>query len=315
MRKSPAKFVVSVLITFYRQDDYIENAIRSALDLLKKSCTNGEVLVCVQDPSERAIAELKRFGKNIRYFISKTKENLIPLSNASFNRMFLLSRTNSDYAIFLDGDDWYSGSLRNAINILNNDLSIGGVAHLHSIYDARTNKVVEHKTEYKDGELLTYSKQIKNYLHGNAILFRTSIDFKPLENFLNDTTLIFYLIEKSKVMFSNKNQPLMVYRIGIPSIYTSREYSEKLLNQLIVQNNNLNILYKHRKDVLLKILTILSDILNNGLPDNYELFLKQASRQNYWITKTLLKILISRNALLINLLKIFIKNLLNLSKK
>lgn len=117
---------VSVLITFYQQDKYMQKCICSALSMLKRSEVDGEVIVCVQNPSQNAKEIIHSFANEIRVFFTETRKDLIPLSNASKNRLLLLSKSKAEYAIFLDGDDWYIGDLKRAIQILNSSPEIGG---------------------------------------------------------------------------------------------------------------------------------------------------------------------------------------------
>ena len=99
---------LSVLVTFFQQDEYIKRNIESTIRSFNCSKFSFQIIICVQDPSCYALSllnELTRKYENVTFFETQTNNNVIPLSNAGCNRYELLRRADTEYCMFLDGDD------------------------------------------------------------------------------------------------------------------------------------------------------------------------------------------------------------------
>lgn len=137
-----SKYDLCITVTFCNQDQYIENTLRNLLQLLETSEYSIQVLVGLDYPSEEAKHIANSFKRdNLQVFELFSNEDLIPLSRASENRFFLLKNADSEFALILDGDDWYVETPDDAINFLRKEQSFVGYAYNHKVYNERTHEV------------------------------------------------------------------------------------------------------------------------------------------------------------------------------
>jgi glycosyltransferase involved in cell wall biosynthesis len=94
---------VSVIIPCYNFEDYIEQAILSAIS--QKTNFEFEILVrddMSTDNSQICIERVSNFNSNVIYF--KAEENL----GAGGNIKFLTDKAKGEYIAYLDGDDYWT---------------------------------------------------------------------------------------------------------------------------------------------------------------------------------------------------------------
>ncbi|MBQ2357779.1 MAG: glycosyltransferase family 2 protein, partial [Ruminococcus sp.] len=104
-------FTVSVIITFYNQEKYVDATMQSVLD--QKTDFDFEIIAGDDGSSDRTVELVQkwaeRFPGRIRTFV-RSREDGVTVAGfrASRNRLSLLEHVRGKYFIFLDGDDYFS---------------------------------------------------------------------------------------------------------------------------------------------------------------------------------------------------------------
>ena len=92
--------LISILITAYNCENFIENAIKSAINQTYK---NIEILIsddCSTDSTLKVIQKYAAIDKRIHFFTSNKNRSI------GYWRNFLISQVKGQYFTFLDGDDF-----------------------------------------------------------------------------------------------------------------------------------------------------------------------------------------------------------------
>lgn len=183
---------------------------------------------------------------------------------------------------------------------------------MHCVLNEKDGSLNSHNCAYSDGECIcSLEKHYVNYVHGNTILFRSRLLLQQnalVKNglFCNDTTLTNTLLNCSKLVYIEKPLPLMIYRIGIPSIYSGNGVYEQLINQLIVQENNLKLFSRIRKQIKQKIISILSELEGTEVFELPRSYLLQARANEFRISFAVL-LCPKINRLICKLMKMYVK--------
>lgn len=90
--------MVSIIITAYNVENYIEQSIKSALN---QSLKDIEVVVVLDKPTDNTEAIVKSI-KDDRLKIVENEKNI----GAGLSRRMGITQAKGDYIILLDGDDW-----------------------------------------------------------------------------------------------------------------------------------------------------------------------------------------------------------------
>ena len=90
--------MVSIIITAYNVEDYIEQSIKSALN---QSLKDIEVIVVLDKPTDNTESIVKSI-KDDRLKIVENEKNI----GAGLSRRMGIAQAKGDYIILLDGDDW-----------------------------------------------------------------------------------------------------------------------------------------------------------------------------------------------------------------
>lgn len=243
------KTTLSILITFYNQDTFIERTIKSCLKSFGSSSFSYKILVCLQAPSTKAIEIIENYVKdyqNISYITNTPEKNLIPLSKASLNRYELLQIANSKYCLFLDGDDAYLTNVDDGIAALESDDTLAGCGYAYALYHWTSKSIEELTLKYSNGEIIT-AKNNQSYMPANCIVFRRKILLNSIPNiYYNDTTITRALLHSGKnIKFFSRC--LMLYSVGIHSIYSGATSAEKKLSEFIINEESIKIFPDERR--------------------------------------------------------------------
>ena len=103
------KIVLSFLITFYNQENFVDRCL-SAISQMELPF-EYEVLVGDDGSTDNTLVNLNNYRTNFQNFHIFTQErkpdfNYNPIVRASLNRLSILSRASGDYLVFIDGDDF-----------------------------------------------------------------------------------------------------------------------------------------------------------------------------------------------------------------
>ncbi|WP_458399744.1 glycosyltransferase [Mailhella sp.] len=223
--------ILSVLVTFCKQRRYIDDCLRSLIG--QKTQYPFEILIAVDGEDDGSMDLLASYAARyefIHYWKVESDPRLLSLSRASCNRLFLLEKAVGKYFITLDGDDFFCSDQRfeKGIVFLEN----------HSEFIAHTCEWVYYndctksfKTDYKREErCLSLNSYIEENLfhHVSTNMFRNIFlngTPYPEPYFFDDTVLTSYMLTKGDFYFSA--EPMHAYRIGIESIFNSKNELEK----------------------------------------------------------------------------------------
>lgn len=203
---------ISVLITFYNQEEYVDQALKSVMDQ-KADC--GITVLVGDDGSDDSTREkveewIKKYPGQIKMFVvDRDREKCIPGFRASRNRLNLLKKVETEYFIFLDGDDRfdYDEKLKRQIEILDDPENQDCIACGHNtdrLYPDGE-RVPVSSPELKEGKLEAKEYWESLYFHTDSLLIRSSviqkIDVSLLENNFNDNLITFSVIQYGKIYY------------------------------------------------------------------------------------------------------------------
>ena len=227
--------VLSVLITFCKERDYINECLQSILK--QKTSYPYEILVAVDGEDDGSMELLAWYQKSypfLRVWKVDSDSRLLPLSRASQNRLFLLERSRGRYFLTLDGDDFFCSTshFEKAIRHLEYNPSCIGFASSWMFYDQ--DKSFQDKHIYQNCDY-TIQKIIDNecYLHVSCCVFKNIKD--EILKFFNDkyyfdNNIIIYFMCKYGNMYISSSVDF-VHRIKNKYIYSTQyEYTKKITN-------------------------------------------------------------------------------------
>lgn len=185
--------LISVIIPSYNRKDFICNAIDS---VLKQDYEEKEIII-VDDGSTDGTEEIisNHYGQNKTIRFYKNEKN----SGAGFSRKFGYQKSNGEYLIFMDDDDYYTNDcfFSEAVKILKEKKDISFISS-NSIIEyvnenIREDSIMNIKGEINNAEYLSSFQQ--KYMKSNST-FTTIFRKKSLEsaNFddvemMNDSTI------------------------------------------------------------------------------------------------------------------------------
>ena len=246
--------VISFLVTFYNQDRFIQPTIEKLVNLLKTSSHySWEILIGIDYASDIAKSVCERWLKNerIKVYFLHSSVDFIPFARASQNRLFLLKKAVGKYFMMLDGDDYFDDIPNKAIELLEKDELLIGVAHNYSVLKVSKegSTFEKNKAAYKNFELIDFEKYVKcgRYFHVNTLVMRTCRlkEFQH-ELYFNDGVVQPYILQSGLVEFLDI--PIMVYRVGLESIYASQSYTIKKLTNCITYEYILKNIANNKKE-------------------------------------------------------------------
>lgn len=197
---------VSVLVTFYNQEDYVDKALQSIMN--QKTDFGIRILVGDDGSSDNTCNVVNEWINKYPdiielHVMDRTPGKHIAGFRASRNRLALLNYVTTEYFIYLDGDDYFDfdGKLQRQVEILDDAENKDCVACAHNIDklfpDGRRESMsVEGLAEGKY-DAKKYWKKL--YFHTDTLLIRSSviptIDAELLENNFNDNMITFCVIQ------------------------------------------------------------------------------------------------------------------------
>lgn len=203
---------VSVLITFYNQEEYVDCTISSVIDQITDFET--EIIIGDDDSSdntqERVLNWIEKYPNRIRLVVMKG-ENKEKISGfrSSRNRLELLKHVNGEYFIFLDGDDYYEYEykIQKQVEVLEKASNSDCVACAHNMKMIYADGRVIPTTSYdvKEGKYDNRQYWRRMYFHTDSLLVRStiieSIPTKLVENNFNDNMITYLVIQCGKIYY------------------------------------------------------------------------------------------------------------------
>lgn len=206
---------ISVLITCYNSEKYIDQAIKSVVE--QKTSFPFKIIIGDDGSNDGTIKIIEKWESQFPTMISHIiqlrdlNKKYIAGSRASKNRLSLLNLVNTDYFIFLDGDDYWTSNnkLQIQYEILESTENEDCVGCAHQIKMFNENapekfSIVPRFVSKESKYVLT--KYWKNYyFHTDTILFRSKyikyIRKDLLEDFFNDNLITYSFMQFGKMYF------------------------------------------------------------------------------------------------------------------
>ncbi len=203
---------VSVLVTFYNQEKYVDRALESILN--QKTDFGVKIIVGDDGSSDSTCAKVKKwinlYPDLIELHIMERKSgDFIPGFRASRNRLNLLDYVTTEYFIFLDGDDFYDYEykLQKQVEILDSKSNQDCIACCHNIdklfIDGTRKSMLSFR--FKEGKYNSKKYWDKLYFHTDTALIRSevisTIDKERLINNFNDSMIMFCTIQQGLLYY------------------------------------------------------------------------------------------------------------------
>lgn len=193
---------VSVLVTFYNQEKYVDTALES---IVSQKTDFGVKIIVGDDGSSDGTRDavnrwIGRYPDRIELHVMPRGEGKqIPGFRASKLRLELLKYVDTDYFIYLDGDDYFCSDmkLQKQVDILDSKDNSDCIACGHNTCKLFKDGTRIPATDPSLAEGKIDSKEFWKiyYVHTDAILFRSSfiphIEYDLIENSFNDTMITF----------------------------------------------------------------------------------------------------------------------------
>lgn len=151
--------MVSVIITSYNYERYVERAIRSCLDQsLPKS--QYEVILINDCSTDNTKKVLENYASDIRIFNLETNIGLAAARN------FGIKKAKGQFVIFLDADDYIHHDLLSVLQLfLSENSSLDAVASDYLLVDERGNHIEHVSAEKKTNRLRHHVQEGFHYRH------------------------------------------------------------------------------------------------------------------------------------------------------
>lgn len=228
--------MVSVLITFYNQEEYVDKALKSVLE--QKTEFDIEILIGDDGSSDNTINVInkwiEKYPEKIKvYIMERDGKKYISGFRASKNRLNLLKYVSGKYFIFLDGDDYFTDSrkLQKQVELLedrNNQDCIACGHDIDMLFPDGSKKVMRN-VGLSEGKVGASQYWRKYYFHTDTLLVRSEviskIDTKLLENNFNDNLITYAIIQYGKIYYIPES--MAVYLQTGDGVWTS---GKKVLN-------------------------------------------------------------------------------------
>ena len=205
--------VVSVLITYYNQLQYIEDSLTSVLN---QKTSFGYEIICGDDGSaDGTFEELLCWKEKYPEVISVIQmprlagEKYEPIVRVSNCRYALYGKARGKYVIFLDGDDYFTDTdkLETQVTFLQNNASCIAAAHsIKMVWDGHPEKDREICLLDVDATTIMSGKAYWSnlWIHANTFMFRNIYkQNKETINpdFFDDNTIVMNFIRFGNIIY------------------------------------------------------------------------------------------------------------------
>jgi len=242
---SKKNYEISVLITFYNQEKYVDQAIESVLN---QSINVPYKIIVGDDGStdhtiEKVEAWIEKYPNQIELFIQPrdVDKKYIAGCRASRNRLALLKHVETPYFIYLDGDDYWTDVDKLAVQYSimedKNNVDCITCAHQIEMYNESSPNSVEKIPRFslreKKFSLDEYWE--KYYFHTDTMLFRSSVinmlPWEIIEDSFNDNLITFCFLQFGKVYYLPKC--MAAYRQNSNGIWAGEKLATNIFRNII----------------------------------------------------------------------------------
>lgn len=204
------KIKLSVLVTFYNQEDFVDRAFDSIFR--QKVGFQFEVLVGDDGSSDGTIDKVKVWQKKYPDVISiyiQPRENRKYLSGerASGNRLSLLEHVHGEYFMYLDGDDCYCDDYKfqKQVDILDANPDCSCCSHNVRFVHLDGRSYVLKTWFNKSGKINFAYYWWKGYFHPDSLMFRSAniqqrVDYHH-QLFFNDNYITYIFAHMGKIYY------------------------------------------------------------------------------------------------------------------
>ncbi len=255
------EIMVSVMVTTYNLEKYVEETLKSVL--MQDVNFKYEILVGDDGSADNTVGVVKKLQEEypeiISYFVMDRDQNIKydRIERASKNRINLLNHARGKYLVFLDGDDFYitKDKLQKQVDVLENPNNADCVACCHDMYmywnEDKKYRINNYNKEFK----LEGKKMWKDcmYFHTDAVLFKNLFkDGFPKEInpcYYDDNTITFYLLKFGKFYYIPET--MACYRQIEGSSWNSfSDYDKSIVNLMNIDiENQINSDYKKEIEI------------------------------------------------------------------
>jgi len=242
---------IDVLITFYNQETYVDQALSSVLN--QKGDFDLHVLVGDDGSTDRTLALLEKWQKQFPKVVQiyrmhrESDAHYVPGFRSSLNRLNLLKQVKSDYFIFLDGDDYFDRDekLQLQMSILEKEENQDCVACGHAIdavfHDGNRKPYARLPDRERKYTLKEYWRSA--YVHTDTLLVRSNIIHMlisdKIEHHFNDNLITFLVLQQGKLYYYP--EPMAVYRQTNDGIWTGSTDVVKNLRNIFLYDLAISI--------------------------------------------------------------------------
>lgn len=277
---------VSVIVTFYNSEKYVDVALKSVMD--QKTDFVFDVIVGDDGSSDGTMAAVQkwidRYPGRIRAFVRSRDDGVtLPGFRASRNRLSLLEHVTGKYFIFLDGDDYFTDNdkLQKQYDILEapeNQDCVACSHYIEALYpDGHTKQMPAYKLPERKFSLKEYWALL--YFHTDTSLVRSSVikgfptDY-AINNF-NDNLITYLVVRQGKLYFLPET--MAVYLQTGDGVWTAKNAVVNYIRNMYMYDMCITLnpeirkeidvrlykdwkyLYKHRREIGQKDTAVLLD--------------------------------------------------------
>lgn len=212
MEAEKTDFKVSVLVTFYNQEKYVDKALGSIVSQVTDF--NVKIIVGDDGSSDRTCdivnSWISKYPGSIELYVMPRGEGPhTPGFRASRNRLELLKKVDTEYFIYLDGDDYFTSDskLQRQADILDKEENRDCIACGHNSYRLYTDGRKEPATDPSLPECKITASEFwkKHYIHTDTLMIRSrikdQIDHRLLENSFNDVMITYSAVQYGKIYY------------------------------------------------------------------------------------------------------------------
>lgn len=208
---------ISVLVTFYNQERYVDDALESVFK--QETSFPFQVIVGDDGSNDGTVEKIKewqvKYPDRLRIVVQERDETKKELGivRASRNRVCILELVDTPYFIFLDGDDYFTdkNKLQKQYDILEkpeNSDCVGCGHNLRMFIESNPLKsIIMPGKLVRQGKYYPKKYWRNDYFHTDTILFRSKyikelpIDLNIVSNFFDDNFITFCFIKYGPLYF------------------------------------------------------------------------------------------------------------------